>query len=164
VLTLAFGIGANTAMFTVVESVLLRPLPYAHANRLVRIGSPDGPALASTSWLNFRDIRDQSRALAAVGCYNEDVGVLCGKEGSVTVVSPGLTPGLLEILGAKPLLGRTFLEAEGQPGGPKAIILSENLWRNTLHSDPAIIGQTVGVNGQAHTVVGVMPNSFRFPE
>src|SRR5215469_1367672 len=138
VLTLAFGIGANTAIFTVVESVLLRPLPYAHPDRLVHIGSPDGSAVVNTSWLNFRDIRDQSRVLAAAGCYNEDVGVLRSKEGSVTVVSPGLTPGLLEILGAKPLLGRTFLEAEGQPGGPKVVILSENLWRNTFHSDPAI--------------------------
>src|SRR5262250_1923174 len=91
VLTLAFGIGANTAMFTVVESVLLRPLPYAHPDRLVRIGSSDGSDVGSTSWLNFRDIHDQTRVLAAVGCYNEDVGVLRGKEGSVTVVSPGLT-------------------------------------------------------------------------
>jgi len=164
VLTLAFGIGANTAMFTVVESVLLRPLTYAHPDRIVRVGSPNGSAVASTSWLNFRDIRDQSRALASVGCYAEDVGVLRSKEGSVTVVSPGLTPGLLEILGVQPLLGRTFSVAEGQPGGPKAVILSENLWRNVFHSDPSIISQTVGVNGQSRTVVGVMPNSFRFPE
>lgn len=164
ILTLAFGIGANTAMFAVVESVLLRPLPYAHPDRLVRIGSPSGSGVASTAWLNFRDIRDQSRVMAAVGCYAEDVGVLRSPEGSVTVVTPGLTTGLLEILGAKPILGRTFVAAEGQPGGPKALILSESLWRNVFHSDPSILNKTVAVNGQQRSIVGVMPRAFRFPE
>src|SRR5215470_16597415 len=86
ILTLAFGIGANTAMFTVVENVLLRPLPYNHPERLVRIGSPSGPGTTSTAWLNFQDIREQTRLLTAVGCYAEDVGVLRGPEGSVTVI------------------------------------------------------------------------------
>src|SRR5262249_10829364 len=85
-------------------------------------------------------------------------------DASITVVAPGLTPGLLEILGAKPLLGRTFVDAEGQSGGPKAVILSEHLWRESFHSDPAILSKTVEVNGQPRSVVGVMPRSFRFPE
>src|SRR5271170_7008193 len=83
VLTLAFGIGANTAMFTVVENVLLRPLPYAHPDRLVRIGPPYNGALSNTSWLNYRDIRDQTKTMDSVGCYVEDVGVVRGKDGSV---------------------------------------------------------------------------------
>ena len=75
ILTLAFGIGANTAMFTIVESVLLRPLPYAHPDRLIRIGPPNESGLSSTSWLNYRDIRDQSRQMEALAGYTEDIGV-----------------------------------------------------------------------------------------
>ena len=84
VLTLAFGVGANTAMFTVVENVLIRPLPYAHPDRLVRIGPPNDSGLNNTSWLNYRDIRDQTRSMDFMACYAEDVGVVRGKDGSVT--------------------------------------------------------------------------------
>jgi predicted permease len=164
VLTLAFGIGANTAMFTVVESVLLRPLPYAHPDRLVQIGAPTPGGFGNISWLNYRDIRDQSRTTETLAAYAQDIGVLRSKEGSVSVLSPGVTPGLFEMLGVRPLLGRTFSEAEGQPGGPKAVILSEALWHNTFHSDPEILARTVAVNGQPRSVVGVMPQSFHFPE
>ena len=164
ILTLAFGIGANTAMFTVVESVLLRPLPYADADRLVRIGPPNGSGLSSTSWLNYRDIRDQTKTMDLLGCYAEDVGVVRGKDGSVSVVTPGVTPSLFRMIGARPLLGRTFTDEEGQPGAPKVAIISEGLWRNVLNSDPDILNHTIVVNGQARAVVGVMPRNFRFPE
>ena len=164
VLTLAFGIGANTAMFTVVESVLLRALPYAHPDRLVSIGPPNGSGLTSTSWLNYRDIRDQARTMNMVGCYAEDVGVVRGKEGSVATVTPGVTPNVFKMLGLRPLLGRTFTEEEGQPGAPSTVMLSEGLWREQFHGDPEIINRTIVVNGQARTVVGVMPHDFRFPE
>ena len=164
ILTLAFGIGANTAMFTVVENVLLRPLPYPHPDRLVRIGPPNGSGLSSTSWLNYRDIRDQTKTMDSLGCYAEDVGVVRGKDGSVSVVTPGVTPSLFRMIGARPLLGRTFTDEEGQPGAPKVAIISEGLWRNVLNSDPDILNHTIVVNGQARAVVGVMPRNFRFPE
>jgi putative ABC transport system permease protein len=163
-LTLAFGIGANTAMFTVVESVLIRPLPYAHPDRLVRIGPPNVSGLSNTSWLNYRDIRDQTRNMDLVACYAEDVGVVRGKDGSVSVVTPGVTPNVFKMLGARPLLGRTFTEEEGQPGGPKTAVISEGLWRNVFNSDPEILNRTIVVNGQPRVVVGVMPLDFRFPE
>ena len=164
VLTLAFGIGANTAMFTVVESVLIRSLPYAHPDRLVRIGPPNGSGLSNTSWLNYRDIRDQTRNMDLVACYAEDVGVVRGKDGSVTVVTPGVTPNVFKMLGARPLLGRTFKEEEGESGGPKTVVISEGLWRNVFNSDPEILNRTIAVNGQPRAVVGVMPRDFRFPE
>jgi putative ABC transport system permease protein len=164
VLTLAFGIGANTAMFTVVESVLIRSLPYAHPDRLVRIGPPNGSGLSNTSWLNYRDIRDQTRNMDLVACYAEDVGVVRGKDGSVTVVTPGVTPNVFKMLGARPLLGRTFKEEEGQSGGPKTVVISEGLWRNVFNADPEILNRTIAVNGQPRAVVGVMPRDFRFPE
>ena len=164
VLTLAFGIGANTAMFTVVENVLIRRLPYAHPDRLVRIGPPIGSGLGNTSWLNYRDVRDQTRNMDLVGCYAEDVGVVRGKDGSVSVVAPGVTPSVFKMLGARPLLGRTFTEEESQPGAPKTAVISEGLWRNVFHSDPEILSHTVTVNGQPRAIVGVMPRDFRFPE
>ncbi len=164
VLTLAFGIGANTAMFTVVESVLLRPLPYAHPDRLVRIGPPNGTGLNNTSWLNYRDIRDMTKTMDMVGLYAEDVGVVRGKEGSVSVVTPGVTPNVFRMLGARPLLGRTFTDDEGQAGGANTAVISEGLWRNVFNADPEILNRTIAVNGQPRAVVGVMPRDFRFPE
>jgi putative ABC transport system permease protein len=168
IVTLALGIGANTAMFTVVESVLLRPLPYTNAERLVSIG-PAGPGgtgerPANTSWLNYRDIRDQSQTLAAVAGYSEDIGVVQGHDGSLSVVTPGITSNLFTMVGAKPLMGRIFSEDEGKTGGPRVAILSEGLWRNAFGADPQILGRTIRVNAQPRTVVGVMPRSFRFPE
>ena len=161
--TLALGIGANTAMFTVVESVLLRPLPYQHPERLVALGHV-GEGFTSTSWLNYRDIRDQSHSLAGMAGYSEDVGVVQGKNGSVSVLTPGVTVNLFEMVGAKPLLGRGFSAEEGQTGGPQSVVISEGLWREVFSGDENIIGSTIRVNARPRTVVGVMPASFRFPE
>ena len=164
VVTLALGIGANTAMFTVVESLLLRPLPYANPQRLVNIGPQGDEGLGATSWLSYRDIRDQAQKLQTVALFSEDVGVVQGKEGSQSVVTPGVTPNLFKLLGVNPLIGRTFTEAEGQPGGPQTVLLSEGLWRQAFNADAEIAGHTIRVNGKPRTVVGVMPGSFRFPE
>lgn len=164
IITLALGVGANTALFTVIENVLLRPLPYAHANRLTYIGQGVDVQFGATSWLNYRDIRDQSRTFAAVGGYSNDVSVIEGKEGSESVVAPRMTPNTFSLLGIQPLLGRTFTDAEGQTGGPQAAILSEGLWRQSFSADPGIVGRTVKIGGVARTIVGVMPAAFRFPE
>ena len=164
VMTLALGIGANTAMFTVVESVLLRPLPYAHSDRLVYIGPADQEGFGATSWVTYSDVHREARQLENVALFSEDVGVIQGKEGSVSVVTPGVTPNIFQLLGTRPLLGRTFTEEEGKPGGPQTVLLSEGLWREAFNADQAIAGKTVRVNGKPRTVVGVMPSSFRFPE
>jgi putative ABC transport system permease protein len=165
VLTLALGVGANAAIFTVIDSVLLRPLPYVHPNLMVFIGPKgDKPAFGSTSWLNYKDVRDQSKLLEASAGFNEDVSVLETHDSSVSVVAPRVTTNLFTMLGAKPLLGRTFSDAEGLTGGPQVVILSEDLWRDTFHASPGIVGQSVTIGGKPMTVVGVMPESFRFPE
>jgi predicted permease len=163
ILTLALGIGANTAIFTVVESVLLRPLPYAGSKQLVFIGPP-GDGFTSTSWLNYSGVRSQSHQLEAVGGYSEDVSVVEAADESESVMAPRVTPSLFSMLGAKPLLGRTFTEAEGESNGPQVVVISEGLWRGTYHADPGIVGRTVRIGGQARTVVGVMPAAFHFPE
>ncbi len=114
ILTLALGIGANTAIFTVIESVLLRPLPYAQADRLVYIGPGDKPGFATTSWLNYRDIRDQSKQLKALAAYSEDVAVIESRDGSQSVVAPRTTANLFSMLGAQPLLGRAFTRTKAK--------------------------------------------------
>jgi putative ABC transport system permease protein len=165
VLTLALGIGANTALFTVVESVLLRPLPYAHADRLIYI-SPvgDNTGFPTTSWLNYRDIQEQSRSFQVVALYAEDVAVVEGKNASLSVASPRVTPNIFPMLGVEPLLGRTFTEEEGQPGGPRVVLLSEGLWRQTFDADRNVLGRTIRIDNAEHTVVGVMARDLRFPE
>jgi putative ABC transport system permease protein len=165
IITLALGVGANTAIFTVIESVLLRPLPYAPADRLVYISPPgDKPAFASTSWLNYRDIHSQSKLLQDTAGYSEDASVLETQDASQSIAAPHVTTNLFPLLGARPLLGRTFTVEEGQSGGPLVVMLSEGLWRQSFHADPGIVGQVVKIGGQPRTVIGVMPQSFRFPE
>ncbi len=148
VLTLALGIGANTAMFTVIESVLLHPLPYQHSDRMVYIGPAEGESFQSTSWVTYRDVRDQAQKLENVALFSVDVGVVQGKEGSVSVVTPGVTPNTFKLLGVQPLLGRTFTEDEGQPGGPQVVLLSEGLWRQAFNADREIAGKTIRVDGK----------------
>lgn len=165
VLILALGIGANTAIFTVIESVLLRPLPYADANRLVYIGPPgDKPSFGSTSWLNYHDIHAQAKSLVESAGYSEDIAVVEGPNGSQSVVAPRVTTNTFAMLGGQPTLGRTFIEAEGEPNGPPVVLLSEELWRQNFRANPAIVGQVVKISGKPHTVVGVMPKSFHFPD
>ena len=165
VLTLALGIGSNTALFTVVESVLLRPLPYAHADRLTYIGPrQDPPAFTTTSWLNYRDIRDQAQTFESVAAYLPNLSVIQDAEGSKDVVAVQVTPNLFPMLGVQPLLGRVFTKAEGAGHGPQVAILTESLWRQQFHADRGVIGQTVKIGGIPHTIVGVMPAVLRFPD
>ena len=176
VITLALAIGANTAMFTVAEDVLLRPLPYTDASLLTMINPSSENRPQASSWLNYRDVRDQAtRSFSEVALFSEDVGVLSGAssgerngaQGDVaptSVVTPNVSPNLFAMLGVRPLLGRTFTAQEGDANGPKVVLLSEGLWREAFHANPAIVGETIRVNNQARTVVGVMPAAFRFPE
>lgn len=165
ILTLALGVGANTAIFTVIDSVLLRPLPYAHADRLVFIApGGDKPSFGSTSWLNYRDLQTQSKLLEDTVGYAEDVSVLETGDTSISVVAPRVTPNLFTMLGQHPLLGRTFTDAEGRAGASPVMLLSEGLWRETFHSDPSIVGKVVKAGGKPSTVVGVMPAGFSFPD
>ena len=165
ILSLALGVGANTAIYTVIESVLLRPLPYSNPDRLVFVGNmSEKPGFVTTSWLNYRDIRAQSKLVAVAAGYTEDISVLQTQDAAVSIVAPHITTNLFPMLGARPLLGRAFTDTEGEAGGPKVVLLSEGLWRQSFHADPNILGQTIRIGGEPHTVVGVMPQSFHFPE
>ncbi|HEY1965240.1 MAG TPA: ABC transporter permease, partial [Acidobacteriaceae bacterium] len=160
VITLALAIGANTTMFTVAEDVLLRPLPYADAGRLTVINPSTETRQQTTSWLNYRDVRDQATgSFSQVAIFSEDVGVVeshatasaptsavQGEVPPTSVVSPNVSPNIFSMLGVRPLLGRAFTQQEGEANGPKVVLLSEGLWREAFHANPAIIGETIRVN------------------
>jgi putative ABC transport system permease protein len=141
VLTLALGIGANTAMFTVIESVLLHPLPYQHSDRMVYIGPADGDSFQSTSWVTYRDLRDQAQKLENVALFSEDVGVVQGKEGSVSVVTPGVTPNTFRLLGVQPLLGRRSLKTKDSPAGRRRCFFRKDYGARSLMLILTLLGK-----------------------
>lgn len=152
-------------MVAVIERVLLQPLSYAHSSRLAFIGPSSRKAgFGATSWQNYRDIRDQSKLLKDAAGYSEDVGVVEGPDGSRSVPTPRLTVNSFSMLGVRPLLGRAFIPADGQSNGPAVVLLSEGMWRQSFHANPNVVGLVINVNGKPHTVIGVMPESFHFPE
>ncbi len=166
VLTLALGIGANAALFTVIDSVLIRSLPYFAADRLIIFGPPgDGPeSYGSTSWRNLEDIRQRSRVLDDAAGYEGDVAIIQTAQGGETVFGPKLTWNLLNMIGAKPAIGRGFTRADGETGAPPTAILSDQLWRKQFAADPKIVGEIVRIGAVPHTVIGVMSPDFHFPD
>jgi predicted permease len=166
IVTLALGIGAATSIFTVVEAVLLRPLPFAEPSRLVHlhIRGSDGDTypLPDTDFLAWRD---QSDAFSSVAVYDSGQGLaLTGEGESERIIALNVTDRFFATLGVAPLLGRAFEAGEDRPGAPKSIVLSYTFWQRSFHGDPAIVGRTIRLDGTGHTVVGVMPASFAFPD
>jgi putative ABC transport system permease protein len=166
VLTLALGIGANAAMFTVIDSVLIRSLPYYAADRLVIFGPQgEGPqSYGSTSWGNLEDIRQRSRVLEDAAGYEGDVAIIQTAQGGETVFGPKLTWNLFDMIGARPAIGRGFAQADGEKGAPPTAILSDQLWRKQFAADPQIVGKIVRIGAVSHTVIGVMSPEFHFPD
>ncbi|HEV2915214.1 MAG TPA: ABC transporter permease, partial [Pyrinomonadaceae bacterium] len=167
VLALALGIGANTAIFSVVNGVLLRPLPFAEANRLVNIKSmnPRGgeKEFGGVSPADFFDWQEQSSSFAAMAAYSGDGLVLTGVEQPEMLTSARVSDGFFKTLGVKPLLGRTFEPEEFTSGGAKAIVLSHRLWQRRFGGDPNIIGKSLTLRGKSAIVVGVMPQELKLP-
>ncbi|HEX4165080.1 MAG TPA: ABC transporter permease [Bryobacteraceae bacterium] len=165
VLTLALGIGANTAMFTVIDNVLIRPMPYRQAERLVSVGQVgrDGD-FGATSWPSLQDLRKQAKTLQDVGGYVTDVAILQGKEGGKTLLGTKVTCNVIDLLGAQPAIGHGFSEGDCAEGAAPVVLLSDALWRQDFGADPHIVGRQVLVGNVPHTVVGVMPAQFSFPE
>ncbi|AXC10974.1 protein of unknown function DUF214 [Acidisarcina polymorpha] len=166
VLTLALGIGANAALFTVIDSVLIRPLPYYAGDRLVIAGTAGDMAddFNSTSWRNLEDIRRRSHVFEDLAGFDGDVAIIQTAQGGETVFGPKLTWNLLNMIGARPAIGRIFSEADGQEGAPPTAILSDELWRKQFSADPSVVGRDIRVGGVPHKVIGVMQPDFRFPD
>jgi len=164
VITLALGIGANTAIFSVVNEVVLRPLPYRDAERIVMLWevSPAGRHQNSTSRGNFRQWRQQSTSYQQIAAFADQRSNLTGagepEELSVQIA----TPELFKVLGVDPILGRTFLPDDAEEGKPAVAVLSYGLWQRHFGGQPSVVGQGITLNDKKYTVIGVMPRNFRF--
>jgi len=168
-LTLVIGIGASVAMFALVSGVLLRPLPYANADRLVVpyhemsiVAIPKGNQTAGT-YLTYKKL---ARSIEEIGVYQESAANVSDPKGGSDpqrITSATMTASIISVLGVNPLLGRNFTDVEDAPNGPNVVLISEGLWRSRFGADPRIVGRTLEVNGRSREIVGVMPARFRFP-
>jgi len=166
VLTLALGIGANTALFSVIDSVLLRPLPYTDSDRLVNISSEDVATKApvfGVSFPKFQRIQSLSQAFESTGAFYGLPLSLAIHGAPEQVNGAHATRGFLDVFGVKPVLGRGFLPHEDENGGADVAIVTDNFWRNHLGGSRDAIGQAIPLDGRSVTVVGVLPAGFRFP-
>jgi putative ABC transport system permease protein len=164
VFTLAIAIGANSAIFSLVSAVLLRPLPYDHPDRIVRLWESHEAFTGSVSWPNLEDWRQQNTSFEALTAIDYGISLTLRTGPNPQHLSgAAITGDFFKVLGIQPLLGRAFLPAEDQPGSGNLVILSEGLWRTQFDSDPNVIGRTVTLNSEPHTVVAVMPAFVQIP-
>src|SRR5262245_30455699 len=169
VFTLALGIGANTAIFSVVNAVLLNPLPFAESDRLMALGQNEPrnrAALSNFSFLNFADLRDQSKAFERLAAYYNSNFTLTGQREAVLLRGAVVTADLFPLLGVSPALGRAFRPEEDKAGGGgegRPAILSWQCFQQRFGGESAMIGRSMNLNNKRFTVVGVMPANFIFP-
>ena len=166
ILTLALGIGASTSIFSVVEAVLLRPLPFAEPDRLVQltIRGGDGETYPLPD-ADFIAWREQNEAFSSLAVYDGGEGLaLTGDGDAERIIVRNVTDRFFATLGVAPLLGRTFADGEDRPGAPPSVVLSQVFWERHYSGDSRAIGRSVLLDGVSHTIAGVMPASFAFPE
>ena len=171
VATLAIGIGSATAVFSLVDTVLLRPLPFVQPNRLVSLdtlekpGEGTGPATvpSETSYPNFFDWRDRVRSFDGIASWQgNSLTVGASNQPARRVDGVVVSSDFFSVLGVKPSLGSGFTRAQEQ-AGDRSVILSDNLWQSNFSGDPAVIGKTIRLSEETYTVVGILPKSFQFP-
>src|SRR5215472_3850476 len=160
-ITLALGIAANTAIFSVANALLLRPLPFREADKLVQVWEVVSKRREDTgqaSYPNFADWRDENHFFEQIAAYSDRTFDLTGGVEPERIQGALVSPAFFPLLGIKPLLGRVFLPEEDHPNKVFSVIITESLWRRRFNSDSQIIGQTVKLNHETFTVVGVVPN------
>jgi predicted permease len=165
VITLALGIGASTAIFSIVRGVLLRPLPFSNPERLVRIWevSPRGDDHNAVSIGNYVSWREQARSFFAIGAHSTPFGVTLVEAGEpMRITTADVTPSVMLVLGARAALGRTFVP-EDDKGDGRSVVLSHEFFARRFGSDPRVVGRSLTINETQYTVVGVMPPAFEFP-
>jgi predicted permease len=166
VLTLALSVGVATAVFCVIDTVILRPLPYAHPERIVAVNSRSRSGYTQpASWPSYKDERAQASAFAALAGYADyfDATMETPSNGPVEFPNVRSTDNFFQVFGVQPLLGRTFLPGEEQEGKNDIAVLSYEVWQSYFGGDRSVLNQTVKLDGRACTVIGVMPAGFRFP-
>jgi len=165
VLTLALGIGGNTSIFSVVNAVMLRPLPFAEPSRLVRIFEKNDRQKISqfgSSVLNYLSWKEQSQSFESIACIGFPSFNLTGKGDPEQFQGSSFSPSLMPMLGLNPVMGRSFQEGEEKPGSAPVAMISEMLWKRRFAGDPSLIGQTITLNGIPTTVVGITPRALFF--
>jgi len=165
VLTLALGIGANSAIFSVVNAVLLRPLQFKEPEQLVKLWEtlPQQGLTGTVSAPNFLDWREQNQVFTEISAYEPANFSLQGKDQPERILGVSATAGFFDVLSTPPQLGRTFLAGEDQAGRNFVAVISDRLWQRNFGADPEIIGKTITLGGETFTLIGVMPPGFEFP-
>jgi len=164
VLTLALGIGVNAAMFSVVDQVLLRAMPFPRASEVVQMAvRSESGGFSPTSMPDIRDWQARSHSFQQIGFFTEQVPTLGGTNSPRLVAQVISSANLFDLLEARPLMGRTFLPSDSEAGHTNVVVLTASIWRELYHGDPGIVGRSVPINGLPYTVVGVMPEGFAFP-
>ena len=166
VLALALGIGANSAIFSVVNAVLLKPLPFEKSEQLMQVWSTNtkrGQTSAPASYPNFADWRDQNNVFEHMAAYSGASAAFTYADLPEQLEGVGATVDLFKVLGAQPLMGRTFLPEDEKSGSSRVVVLAHSLWQRRFNSDPKIIGQQIKFDGESTTVIGIMPQGFHFP-
>jgi putative ABC transport system permease protein len=164
ILALMLGIGANTAIFSVINAVILRPLPYEESDKLVFLNerSPQLEGM-SISWPNYQDWKAQNQFFENIGVYNRESYNLTGSGDPERLLAGQVSADMFAALRAKPELGRVFTNDEDKPGAERVVVISYGLWQRRFGGNPGIVNQTISLNGNSYTVIGIMPKEYRFP-
>jgi len=166
-IALALGIGANTAIFSVVNAVLLKPLPFPNSDALMRVYEQDqtrGVLRGAYSYPNFFDLREQNHVFEHVAAYHDGDFIMTGRGEPVRISGGVVTADLFSVLGTAPVLGRTFLPNEDKPTATgRVVVLSQRLFASRFNSDANVLNQQITLDGKQYTIVGVMPHAFEFP-
>ena len=165
IVCLALGIGANTAIFTVTSALLLRPFPYSDPRQLVSVRGHDnsGEPGGNGTLMRYELVRDLNKSFQSIAVWANDDLNLTGAGEPVQVSIARVSPNFFTVLGVRPRMGRTFTAEEGRPEGKQVVILSDALWRDRFHADPAILGKTLTLDSIPQTIVGVLPANVQFP-
>ena len=161
IVTLALGSGANTALFTIVNATLLRPLPYPDSDRIVSVSEMDkGVDHGTVPVPTFSEWGRTAQSFSAIAAYGYTSAVLGSVEVPEVVDGARVAASYFQVFGLNPIRGRVFTAEEDRPGGPEVVVLSEQLWRGSFAADNAIVGKTIVLDGTPSEVIGVMPASF----
>src|SRR6266550_5570040 len=166
VLTLALGIGATTAIFSVVNAILLRPLAYQRPDQLVMVWEKNlkkGWLASPTSFPNFVDLKGSGVVFADLAAFTDSTFNLTGGDEPERLTGWRVSPNLFSMLGVNPVAGRTFLPEDSRPGSGRVLLISYGLWQRRFGGKGALVGQTVALNGETYTIAGIMPRNFKFP-
>ena len=164
VMTLALGIGGSTAIFTVVDAALLRGLPYKSPDRLYHLWESTPQREFAQREFSYPDFQDyqQNQVLEGLAAYTGGGGILTGRGEPERVFAPSATANFFSVLGIDAVIGRTFQTGDDKPGAPRTLVLTYGMWQRRFGGDPGIVGQSLTLNGDSYTVIGVLPASFQF--